>query len=228
MQRLFDVKKTQIQMVEDRGFVIPPDEIGLLKGTLKDFQRHITAIKANSDGPLAARQCLTRQYFSPDERESMFLFYGYKSDPSTKQISVSEITTFSDFVNGIIAAGQSSNTTLKYAVIIVDYPISAQANKNLKALESVVRCQMFYDHEICYNPTHHILVPIHIKLSEEEKQAKMRELMVDSNKIPLMLPSDPIARYYGWSSGDMIKIIRTDTELSMLAPKSVNYRIITS
>lgn len=222
MQRLFDVKKTQIQMVRDRGYIIPEDELKLLSGSLRNFVTHITLM--NGQGNFTARGSLTRIYHN-DNNGLMLVYYGNLT--GGKQISIEEIRKYEAIINDLRIKEEQGDKTLNESILIVDHPISSTANNHINNdINLKVKNQIFQDSDICYNPTHHILVPIHIKLTEEQKSEKLRELMVDVNKLPIMLNTDPIARYYGWTTGDLIKIVRIDTSVSILAPTSINYRII--
>jgi DNA-directed RNA polymerase subunit H (RpoH/RPB5) len=63
-------------------------------------------------------------------------------------------------------------------------------------------------------------------LDEAEKGAKLVEMKTDLSKLPIMKINDPIARYYGWSAGDLIEITRHDSAISILTPKTINYRVV--
>lgn len=220
MQRLFDVKKTQIQMVEDRGYIVPDEEIKLLDGSLQYFISYLALM--NSKGEFTARGSLTKIYKNQDG-ESMLVYYGNLE--KGKQISIDEVRKYENMIDHFRGLPEEN---LVEAILIVDHPMSSSANSHINtSINLKIKNQIFQDSELCYNPTYHVLVPTHIKLTEQEKQEKIKELMVDTNKIPLMLPTDPIARYYGWTTGDMILITRIDMGVSILAPKSINYRIIT-
>jgi len=54
----------------------------------------------------------------------------------------------------------------------------------------------------------HILVPEHIKLTEEEEKAVLEEFNVSKNEIPKILASDPGIQHLEIEYGNMIKIIR--------------------
>ena len=220
MQRLFDVKKTQIQMVEDRGYIVPEEEKRLLDLSLQDFIFYISLMNTNKE--FTARGSLTKIYSNP---ENKFILVYYGNLEKGKQISIDEVRRYESVIDHFKSM---YGDNFVESILIVDHPMSSSANSHINtSINLKIKNQIFQDSELSYNPTHHILVPLHIKLTEEEKQQKMKELMVDANKIPLMLSTDPIARYYGWTTGDMIMIIRIDTGVSILAPKSINYRIIT-
>jgi DNA-directed RNA polymerase I, II, and III subunit RPABC1 len=63
--------------------------------------------------------------------------------------------------------------------------------------------ELFELEEMQYNITKHYLVPKHEKVPESEKFEKK---IVD--KLPILLKSDPVSRFYGFKKGDLIKVIR--------------------
>ncbi len=61
----------------------------------------------------------------------------------------------------------------------------------------------------------HILVPEHVKLTEEEEKAVLEEFNVSKDEIPKILASDAAIQHLNPEYGNMIKIIRksdTNTE----------------
>jgi len=61
----------------------------------------------------------------------------------------------------------------------------------------------------------HMLVPEHVKLTEEEEKAVLEEFNVSKDEIPKILKSDPAIQHLEIEYGNIIKIIRkseTNTE----------------
>lgn len=71
-------------------------------------------------------------------------------------------------------------------------------------------CEIFHLNDLQYNVTKHSLVPLHeIIDSEEVKENVLLLLKIDKlTKLPLILSSDPVARFIGARNGDLIKITR--------------------
>ncbi len=96
-----------------------------------------------------------------------------------------------------------------YHAILIYNSITNQAKKVVETPQST-RIELFSRDEMQFNITEHELVPKHIKLSPEEV-AKLRKELRSPNqelKIPTMLTTDVVARFYGYTEGDCIKIIR--------------------
>lgn len=218
MQRLFDIKKTQLELVRDRGYEISPEEANIFNMTLEQFVLYLNDLTVT--GKRSVRSSLSRTYEGKDNNgnivKSMLVYYGGKTNPTQKQVSA-------DIVRDFINLSQQYNIT--EAILIVDAPLSSTGNTALADLKST-KWQIFYDSELVYNPTTHIDTPYHELLSPEEAKLKLVELKVDISKLLILRADDAIVRYYGWSAGGIVRIHRDDQYISILAPKSINYRVI--
>ena len=68
--------------------------------------------------------------------------------------------------------------------------------------------ELFELEEMQYNITKHHLVPKHEKVPDSEKFDKK---IID--KLPILLKSDAVSRFYGFKKGDLIKIIRKNDNI---------------
>ena len=91
-----------------------------------------------------------------------------------------------------------------------------------KKLEKPISTQVFELKEIVFNITKHILVPQHTVISDEEEINSIVEKYNLKNRLhlPLMLKTDPIAKYYDVKPGQLVKIYR----ISPSAGEYVVYR----
>ena len=78
-------------------------------------------------------------------------------------------------------------------VIIVGVP-TAFTRKEFEG-----RVQFFAPGQVCYNVTHHALVPKHTVVASTQ-------FKVDN--LPVMKKTDPVAQYYGWDVGTVVRIER--------------------
>jgi len=133
--------------------------------------------------------------------------------------------------------GNMKNIILIFNDDVISVPIMSQLNRYDKMFQKIGgQLQFFYTKQLMYNPTKHEYVPEHIKLSEEEtvdimkkeetvdimKKEETVDIMekeetVDIMKkymirsklyMPVILHSDPIAKWLGLKQGDIVKIIR--------------------
>ena len=217
MQRLFDIKRTQLEMIHDRGYDIPQDEENILTMGLDEFNLYLNNKVVSSKKSI--RAVLSHLYFSQNEingsKRSMLVHYGSKT-ATQKQVSAEVVREFISLV---------STFRTYEAILIVDAPLSSTANGELSAL-TLTRWQVFDDTDLTYNPTTHVDTPRHELLPPEERESILREMKVDISKLPIIRLEDPVVRYYGWPIGSLIRIHRNDSALSILTHNSINYRIV--
>lgn len=81
--------------------------------------------------------------------------------------------------------------------------------KNVVSRSSAIgiTIELFHSDDLQFNITKHRLVPVHIVLSKEEATEFKATY---GTSIPYLLRSDPICRFYDFSKGDIVKIIRKD------------------
>lgn len=218
MQKLFDIKKTQLEMAKDRGYMLSPQEEEILHMDLYTFDIYYKALiehkKTNN------RTVLNRLYDAKDENDKtikrLLVYYGTKLEPQQKQISSNVIK---EFIKIILETGVTE------AVLIVDLNLSANSKEILSKLTSV-KWQIFADDELIFNPVQHIDVPKHVLLTEEQKKAKLDELKTPITKLPIIKVNEPIIKYFNWPVGSVVKIERNDQSINILSPNSITYRVI--
>jgi DNA-directed RNA polymerase subunit H (RpoH/RPB5) len=101
----------------------------------------------------------------------------------------------------------------KSCIIIYRSSVTSSAKKSLETLE--YEFELFALHELQLNITRHRLVPRHTRVIPSEKEE------LDKNykgKLPIILHTDPISRYYAFKRGEYIRITRKDG--------SIIYRIV--
>lgn len=99
-------------------------------------------------------------------------------------------------------------------------PPAAQAVRDLYR-ERGMLLDVFKEEMLMYDILKHRKVPVHRLLSPEEKQTLLAKLHVTEGQLMALLFNDPIARYMGLKSGDVVEIIR-----SLPTAHQVTYRIV--
>jgi DNA-directed RNA polymerases I, II, and III subunit RPABC1 len=71
-------------------------------------------------------------------------------------------------------------------------------------------CQLFHLDMLMYNVTKHSFVPEHIILNESEKANLLKKYnLTNEEQLPIILKTDPVAKYYGMLKGQACRIIRS-------------------
>lgn len=70
----------------------------------------------------------------------------------------------------------------------------------------------------------HVLIPVHIKISEKEKAALLEKYQVGLKELPKILKDDPAIENLNAKPGDVIKIVRK----SATSGEAIFYRGVTN
>lgn len=103
--------------------------------------------------------------------------------------------------------------TKNFIVVVMDLPSSTTLN-TLLARDKILQqnggmLQLFTFKELLYNPSKHVLVPAHRKLTEEEAKEILEKYMVKSkSQLPQIHRTDIMARWLGLRHGDVVQITR--------------------
>ena len=108
------------------------------------------------------------------------------------------------------------NDNLKHIIVIYDTVITPQAKKILQISKQNI-IELFKIKDLIYNIINHKLVPKHIKLNVNSTEYK-HIFKNYGYKLPKLLESDPISKYYFFKKNDIIEIHRKDG--------TITYRIV--
>lgn len=94
--------------------------------------------------------------------------------------------------------------SINHCIVVYSQSVTSQAQKIIEELQDM-RIELFSYDSLRYNITKHRLVPKHTQLSKAEGKA-FKEAY--GTKIPVLLTTDPVVRFYDFQKGDIIKIER--------------------
>lgn len=194
-KNLYKVRQTVLEMVSDRGYVIPSHMLAI---TFEQFsiqydQKNIDLYIENEDN---AKKYYV--YFHVDKA------FG-KND--MKSVIQKIINQYNDDNIGII-------------ILLKDKESTSILKEKSKPLYKNV--ELFEQHKMTFNITKHVFVPKHVLLTQEEEAEVLDKYQATKNKFPKMSIQDPVAKYYGMKSDQMVKILRNDPEVGL----SISYRIV--
>lgn len=101
---------------------------------------------------------------------------------------------------------QMKDLNINHCIIVQTEPATHVAKKVIEEIENI-KIELFEEKTLRYNITKHRLVPKHTALSKAESIHFRKKYGM---KIPVILSTDPIARFYFFQKGDIIKIERSD------------------
>lgn len=194
---LYRVRKTVLQMLKDRGYIVSEKK---LAETKQEFQESYNGSR-DSLNTLAKK----RKAEDGDDEAKIFVFF-----PDNDKLN-------SDTIKQISLMMLQHNV---YNSIIV-YKSTTQISR--RELEELKPCEieLFQQSELLVNITEHELVPKHLVLSESEKHELLKKYRVKDSQLPKIQVEDPIAKYYGVKRGQVMKIVRA----SETAGRYVTYRL---
>ncbi|GAQ85816.1 DNA-directed RNA polymerase II subunit 5 [Klebsormidium nitens] len=203
--KLYRVRKTVLQMLNDRGYLVLDEE---LSQTKDDFREKF------GDDP--KKDDLTMSKKKSDSGEQILVFFpDAKSDGSSSgKVGVKQIKEYVE----VMKRGD-----IRRAIMVVTDNLTPFAKSCLGEIASKgYTIEVFQESELLVNISHHVLVPKHYVLSNEDKKALLERYTVKETQLPRMQVSDPIARYFGLTRGQVVRIVRP----SETAGRYVTYRYV--
>jgi DNA-directed RNA polymerase I, II, and III subunit RPABC1 len=200
--RLFRVRRTVQQMLLHRGYVVLKEDVEM---TLDQFKARF----GDQDPKLRDKiEMIVAK--KDDPAKKLMVFFGNAARLGIEDVRhyVTRMETESA-QSGIVVAESVPTPRFKEQVNV----INAGGQYHL---------QMFEDKELLVNITEHVLVPLHMPLTKDEIRELLHKYKLKLTQLPRIQLDDPIARYYGLSKGDVVKIIRQ----SETAGRYVTYRTV--
>jgi len=93
-----------------------------------------------------------------------------------------------------------------HGIIIYTDNITSSAKKLIESINDF-QVETFNKKELQYNLTKHELVPLHEKINEDEAKVIIKQF---GTKLPIILKTDAVSRFYNFKHGDVIRIHRKD------------------
>ncbi|KAJ9090028.1 DNA-directed RNA polymerases II 24 kDa polypeptide (RNA polymerase II subunit 5) [Entomophthora muscae] len=107
------------------------------------------------------------------------------------------------------------------SMVLIGGLLTPASKLAIKKASSRYDIQWFSTNDLIINITHHVLVPQHIPISNDEKKNLLERYHLKESQLPRIYSNDPIARYLGLKQGQVVKIVRP----SESAGRSIFYRI---
>ena len=168
---LYRVRKTVMEMLVDRGYIVPLSKINQsfdeFKESISDGNFTMSVQKDNDEGLL--------------ESNRIVVFF-----PNEEKIA-------NEHINNYIKKLYDQN--IFHCILIVKGKMTPSAEKAIREHESTMNFEVFHEKELYINITRHEYVPKHIILSDNEKKELLKRYKVKDYQLPKILKGDAIARY---------------------------------
>ncbi|GAB4814258.1 hypothetical protein N2152v2_001304 [Parachlorella kessleri] len=197
LTRLYRQRKTCLEMLNDRGYLIVREE---LEATKEDF----------------------RGKFGDEPRKDELTILASKQDDPTDQIFVffpDEVKVGVKTIKQLAERMRSEG--VQRAIMVVQTNMTPFAKQCLQEMQPKYVIELFQEQELLVNITKHVLVPEHRILTPEEKRTLLQRYKVKDTQLPRIQFNDPVARYYGMQRGQVVRIVRP----SETAGRYVTYRL---
>ena len=184
---LFNIRKTVIEMLQDRNYIVPQSElINFDDFSIKFKNKNLDIFIDNTE----------------NDKGKVYVYFHNenKTIPKVdlKNLLSKTIETYNDEnIKLIILLKEKGNGSILKE-------INKEIYKNV---------EIFMNKNMIFNITHHEFVPKHVILSEEEEKEVLDKYSTPINKLPKILRSDPVAKYYGMKPNQICKIIRNSPEV---------------
>lgn len=207
---LFKVKKTQLEMMVDRGFHIfeGPD---LIFNTVKTARDFVNLYGLKYDGKIITNKNFLSSIYKNGSGGVIKVFY-HDVDSGSKQIGDTATNEWLKECDG--------DTPCTEIIVITNQSPSTNSEKRISQTPAL-RLAFFMYNELWYNPTKNILVPKHTLI----KRCDFEEF-VDPGSLPRISMNDPIAKYYGARNGEIFKIESNTYLYGSVIKSSISYRVV--
>lgn len=101
------------------------------------------------------------------------------------------------------------DSEISHSIIIYKNNITSATKKAIEKITELY-IEIFAEEDLQYNITKHRLQPEFIKLTTTEEEVFKKNY---GTKIPVLKHDKPISRFFGYTKGDIIKIIRKDNTI---------------
>ena len=223
------VKFHQIEMVRDRGFIIPQEELDIydqFDDTAEYGSEHVQDYIKNFSQLIEESGKTPEKFMNAEYRHNihenklLLVFYVEYVRHSTKN-GEKIVDNIKDILS-IVSKRFSSQDLSDFRLILISpIPPSKQISTYEIKFPSY-NIQYFSHAELMFNITKHVLVPTHTLLNPPQKELLSQNVKLAN--LHTININDPVVKYYGANVGDIFSILREDFAIDTISKQSLIYR----
>jgi DNA-directed RNA polymerase subunit H (RpoH/RPB5) len=185
---LYKVRQTVLEMIEDRGYAIPP---------------HLTLITFEQFSIQYDQKTINFMVEDPSKAKKYYVYFH-----TDKSFGKNDLSTIVDKI-----VKDSEDETLGIIMLLKDKESTSILKE--KAKPKYKNVELFEQRLMRFNPSKHVFVPKHVILTPEEEAEVVDRLQTPKSKFPKISATDVQARYLAMERGQMCKIVRIDPEVGL-------------
>ena len=202
---LFKIRRTVLQMLRDRNYVVLETQEDLEMSRQVFEQKFVKNFQVNR-----SNLEINRSKWLEENNRILVVFIEGEKENST--IGVKSIRAFCERIK---------QDEFQNSIIVLHGKLTSHAKQAINSINSLDdKIEYFSEPELIINITEHNLVPKHEIISEEESRSLFKRYSIRENQLPRINKRDPISRYFGLQKNKIMKIIRT----SETSGRYVTYR----
>jgi DNA-directed RNA polymerase I, II, and III subunit RPABC1 len=209
-ETLFLVKKNQTQLLLDRGYSVPDSDI--VKMTSSDFKKKMSIPSPTET--VFSRITVVATRTEPLDR--ILVWYVANQDG---EVTVDDLREFLTYIHD----DATSQPQYRHCMIISNHKLGSRVSQQIQQLSKLHIEHFMYD-ELIMNPLNYFLTPKYTKLTSEDATNLFTKHKIQANQMPLMFDSDKVARWYGWTHGDVVFV--ENYSLVESNKKEATYRLV--
>ena len=206
-----------MEILTVRGYTIPDDH-NMTLDEFKEYYNTVNDSESYVENPEEARKRLKN-----------IVLYKWSQDKIVKEISIfwKEHLGTTEIKN---VYTDMRDLKSKHAIAIYnskETPYATTIIRSLKIQGYII--ETFAESELQFNLIKHELVPRHIICSTSKRNEILEKYNVTKDQLPQIRTSDPVARFYGMTKGQLIKIVRPAESMPQVHGKKlvdISYRIV--
>jgi len=205
VSRLYRIRKTLVKMLDDRGYLLPHDELEI---SLENFRKRFGYEEQSPNEPVRRDQLTILARKKNDRTDAIFVFF-----PEEPKLGVKTIGRYWE---------RMKDEAVCRGIVVVQGSMTTFAKQAMAEMAPKFILEHFSETELLVNITEHTLVPKHQLLSSEEKKKLLERYNLKETQLPRIQANDPVARYYGLKRGEVVRILRP----SETAGRYITYRLV--